>query len=162
MTQKTQIVIGPSVDQPAITLRESSAWVEFRNGAPVDKDSSAMGRVLAALQAVSDLLLAGAVAGKKLMEVEIHGDLTRAADGVGYRAFAVGGHGIQEHARLFDLDSLNRLVDVAAVWRIASVVVAQKYLHDINQNLTEIKSTVGAIGKTKLHSSNSKFPNINF
>ena len=155
-TQKTQIVIGSIVDQPAITLRESSAWVEFRNGAPVDKDSSAMGRVLAAFHAVPDLLLAGAVAGKKLMEVEIYGDLTRAADGVGYRAFAVGDHGIQEHARLFDLDSLNTLVDVAAVWRVASVVVAQKYLHDINQNLTEIKSTVGAIGKFQRDEQRSK------
>ena len=115
-----------------------------------------MGRVLAAFHAVPDLLLAGAVAGKKLMEVEIYGDLTRAADGVGYRAFAVGDHGIQEHARLFDLDSLNTLVDVAAVWRVASVVVAQKYLHDINQNLTEIKSTVGAIGKFQRDEQRSK------
>lgn len=115
-----------------------------------------MGRVLAALQAVPDLLLAGSVAGKKLMEVDIHGNLTRAADGVGYRAFAVGDHGIKEQARLFDVGNLNTLVDVAAVWRIASVVVAQKYLHDINQNLMGIKSAVGTIGKFQRDAQRSK------
>lgn len=77
-------------------------------------------------------------------------------DGVGYRAFAVGDHGIKEHARLFDADNLNTLVDAAALWRIASVVVTQKYLHDINQNLNEIKSVLHAVGQFQRDEQRSK------
>lgn len=156
LTQRTQVVIGPSADRPAIVLRESSDWTEFRKGVLVDKGSSAISRVLAALQAVPDLLLAGSVAGKKLMQVEVHGNLTQAADGVGYRAFAMGDHGIKEQARLFDVDKLKAMVDLATLWRVGSMVVAQKYLHDINQNLSEIKSTVGAIGKFQRDEQHSK------
>lgn len=156
LTQRTQVVIGPSFDRPAIVLQESSDWTEFRKGILVDKGSSAISRVLAALQAVPDLLLAGSVAGKKLMQVEVHGNLTQAADGVGYRAFAMGDHGIKEQARLFNVDNLTAMVDLATLWRVGSVLVAQKYLHDINQNLLEIKSTVGAIGKFQRDEQRSK------
>lgn len=167
MNQKPQILIGPGADRPVFALQESEAWGEFRKGGVVERDSSVIGRVLSALQSVPDILLAGSMASKKLMEVEIHGDLTRAADGVGYRAFAVGDHGIKEHARLFDADNLNTLVDAAAIWRIASVVVAQKYLHDINQNLNEIKSALHAVGqfqrdeqRSKIESSVRDFSNV--
>ncbi len=90
------------------------------------------------------------------MEIEIHGNLMRSADGVGYRAFAMGERGIKEQARLLDMSNLSKLVEVAALWRIASVVVAQKHLHDINQNLSEIKATVGAIGTFQRDDQRSK------
>lgn len=156
MRRTPQILIGPSADRPVLSLQESQAWTEFHEGVNVDMESSVIGRVLGALQALPDILLVGAMATKKLMEVEIHGDLTQAADGVGYRAFAIGDSGIKEHARLFDLDGLNALVDAVAIWRIASVVVGQKYLHDINQNLTEIKSAVHALGEFQRDKQRSK------
>lgn len=118
MRSTPQILIGPSADRPVLSLQESQAWSEFHEGVKVDMASSVIGRVLGALQAVPDILLVGVLATKKLMEVEIHGDLTQAADGVGYRAFAIGDSGIKEHARLFNLDGLNALVDAVAIWRI--------------------------------------------
>lgn len=147
MTQKTKVLIGQSPERPVMWLQESEAWIEFRQGENVEKGSSTIGKVLAAMQAVPDLLLGQAVNGKRLMEVVINGDLTMAADGNGFRGFAMGAKGIKEHARLFDLDNLNKLVDAALVWRIASVVVAQKHLHDINQNLVEIKEAIHSVAQ---------------
>lgn len=141
------IVIGPSPDQALMTFEASEAWGDFQSARKTGIDDSQIGRILAAAQAVPDIVLAGSDASKRLMEVVISGDLTAAANGVGYRAFAMGKDGISQHARLFDASKLNALIDAAAIWRIASVVVAQKHLHDINVNLEEIKSAVNAVGQ---------------
>jgi hypothetical protein len=67
------------------------------------------------------------------MEVVINGDLVRAADGHGFRAIAMGAKGVREHARLFEVKNLQNVVNAAAVWQIASVLVAQKHLADISK-----------------------------
>jgi hypothetical protein len=79
------------------------------------------------------------------MEVVIDGKLIRAADGSGFRAMAMGPDGIKEHARLFGTQGLENLVNAAAVWQLASVVVAQKHMADISQKLGEIKDAVCGI-----------------
>ena len=76
------------------------------------------------------------------MEVVINGDLVRAADGNGLRAFAMGSDGIKQHARLFDVQHFQNAINAAAVWQIASVIVAQKHLADISRKLDEIKNGV--------------------
>ena len=62
------------------------------------------------------------------MEVVINGDLVQASDGDGLRAFAMESGHIKEHARLFDVQKLQNAINAAAIWQVASVVVAQKHL----------------------------------
>lgn len=99
-----------------------------------------------AAQAAPALMTAAEIANKHIMEVVIHGDLAKAADGNGLRAFSRATNGgITEHARLYHADSLSKLVNAAAVWQIASVIVAQKHLADINKKLEALQNSVNRI-----------------
>lgn len=100
-------------------------------------------KLSAGLQAVPSLLVEEGHRGKRLMEVVISGDLVRAKDGVGLRAWTVDANNkISEHAKLFDADKLQTMVNAAAVWQVASVVVAQKHLADISAKLDAIRKGV--------------------
>ena len=82
------------------------------------------------------------------MEVVIDGELVRSSSGEGFRAFALSANGrIAEHATLMDASNLANTVNAAAVWQIASVVVAQKHLADISQKLGEVIRSVDEIQK---------------
>ncbi len=70
-----------------------------------------------------------------------------AGDGNGLRAFTVIADGIKEHARVFEVENLQNMINAAAIWQIASVVVAQKHLTDINKKLDEIKDGVLGISR---------------
>ena len=97
-------------------------------------------------QAVPNLMIAKELANKTIMEVVIHGNLAKAADGNGLRAFSRASNGqFTEHARLYNTDSLSKIVNTAAVWQIASVVVAQKHLADINKKLENLQDGVNRI-----------------
>lgn len=97
-------------------------------------------------QAVPNLMIAKELANKTIMEVVIHGNLAKAADGNGLRAFSRASNGqFTEHARLYNTDSLSKIVSTAAVWQIASVVVAQKHLADINKKLENLQDGVNRI-----------------
>ncbi|UTO18357.1 hypothetical protein NGC85_10375 [Acinetobacter sp. Z1] len=99
-----------------------------------------------AAQAAPALMTSAEIANKHIMEVVIHGDLAQAADGNGLRAFSRATNGgITEHARLYHADSLSKLVNAAAVWQIASVIVAQKHLADINKKLEALQNSVNQI-----------------
>lgn len=144
MTSIRQIVIGPSPNRPALVLKQSADFARFKGGADQGRDG-AMGRVLTALQTLPDILLADYVGTTKLMEVQIHGDLVGASDGMGFRAFAIGGQGVAEQAKLFEPEQLTALIDVAVVWRLASSLVGQKYLAEISETLKNIEKDVSAI-----------------
>jgi hypothetical protein len=144
MTENRQIVIGKSIDQPAMVLRPCNDVAPFLVGPELPADG-ALGKVLAALHGLPDLLLAAYVSSTKLMEVQINGDLVRASDGMGYRAFSVDGGGITEQAKLFDASDLSTLVDIALVWRLASIIVGQKHLSDISNTLKKLERGVSAI-----------------
>lgn len=99
-----------------------------------------------AAQAAPTLMIAKELANKTIMEVVIHGNLAKAADGNGLRAFSRASNGqFTEHARLYNTDSLSKIVNTAAVWQIASVVVAQKHLADINKKLENLQDGVNRI-----------------
>ena len=57
----------------------------------------------------------------------------------------MSGGKITEHARLFETSNLQNAVQAAAVWQVASVVVAQKHLADINQKLDALKVGIDAV-----------------
>jgi hypothetical protein len=147
MSDIRQIVIGFSPERPALILRRGAELARFKHVGQEQDHDGAVGRALAALQGLPDLLFAGYAGSTKLMEVQIHGDLVRAADGVGYRAFSIGDGRIVEHAKLLDPSSLTALMDVAVLWRLASIVVAQKHLSDIGATLKSLEKGVSHIAQ---------------
>lgn len=140
------IVVGVDAQHAAIRIAPLSDDERYRRSSPVAADQVMAGRLTAALQAVPSLLIEETQRGKHLMEVVINGDLVRASGGDGLRAWAVdANHRITEHARLFEVDKLQTVVNAAAVWQIASVVVAQKHLADISAKLTEIRGLLQSL-----------------
>lgn len=143
-----QIVIGDNESAPMVRITPLARLTDLESATPIrERSGSSVGRFNALMQAVPSLAVFQEAAGKTLMEVSIRGDLVRAADGVGLRAFAREGGRISENARLFDAEKLEGLIDKMALWQIASVLVAQKHLADINRNLEELKEGVSAISR---------------
>lgn len=141
-----RIVIGQTPSAPLVTIENLSDLEAFESAKPIDSHSSKpISRLNALIQAVPSLLVAGEAHGKKLMEVVINGDLVRSADGNGLRPYAMTDGRITEQARLFEAENLQNMINAAAVWQIASVVVAQKHLADISQKLDELKSGIDDI-----------------
>lgn len=145
-TLPAALVFGHDLANPAVKISALTDAERFRSALPVEVGKSLMGRVTAVFQAVPTLLIERAHEGKNLMEVVINGELIRAADGNGFRAIAVDANGkFTEHARLFGPEKLQELVNTAAVWQIASVVVAQKHLADISEKLDQIKKGIDGL-----------------
>lgn len=142
-----ELLIGESPEQAVVAIRPTNSRTGFENAVTLDLKGELVNRFSSLLQAAPTVLVAGGCAGKRLMEVVIRGDLTAAADGNGFRAFAMQGKKIVEHARLFDTTKLQTMVNAAAVWQVASVLVAQKHLADISQKLNEIKSAVHGVSQ---------------
>ena len=138
----TQIVIGENQDQPAITIMSMQSYDEFDKSETLDINSGPISRLDSICQAVPSLLVADKAHGIHLMKVVINGELIQASDGIGKRAMAIGKGGIKEHARLFEVSNLQNMINAAAIWQVASVIVAQKHLADISNKLDEIKRGV--------------------
>ena len=139
------IIIGEDEQHPLveISVTDSKQEKEYKKIPFLDALSNIAS---VAAQAAPALMTAAEVANKHIMEVVIHGDLAKAADGNGLRAFSRATNGkFTEHARLYHADSLSNLVNAAAVWQIASVVVAQKHLADINRKLEDLQNGVNRI-----------------
>jgi len=134
------LTIGEDASHPAIRIAPLEDTELFQRATPISDLGIGLGaRSNAVLQALPQLLVANAHHGHRLMEVVIQGDLVRAASGESLRAWAAGANGrISEHARLFDTGKLQTIVTAAALWSVASVIVAQKHLADISRNLKEI------------------------
>jgi len=142
-----RIVIGEHHDRPLMTIQPLASEHEFTRGKPIEMDGELVSRLGATLQAAPSVLVAANSTGRKLMEVVINGEFTRAADGNGLRAFAMGPKGIMEHGRLFNAQGLQSMISAAAVWQVASVIVAQKHLADINRKLEELKAGIRSISQ---------------
>lgn len=141
----SRIVVGISPDQAAFELALSLDATAFDQAAPLPTNCrlGLMSRMSACLQAVPSLLVQQAHQGRHLMEVAINSPLANAANGSHFLPFARGADGkIIEQAKLFKPENLNSLVNAAAVWQVASVVVAQKHLADISAKLDEIKQGI--------------------
>ncbi|MBO6947210.1 MAG: hypothetical protein JJ855_04445 [Rhodospirillales bacterium] len=99
------------------------------------------------LQLIPTAAVGAEIAGKRYMQVVIDGTLAKSADGNGLRAFSRAGGKIKENARLFGPKKLQTLVGAAQVWQLASIIVAQKHLADIQESLDDIKEGVSSIEK---------------
>lgn len=154
------ISIGKNPDHPMVTVSRVQSPQAYEQAAPLDALKGGkfyLSQLSQFCQALPAQLIASQSHGKHLMEVVIHGDLVRAADGNGLRAFSKSGGRIREQARLFE-SNLQSAINAAAIWQVASVIVAQKHLADINQKLEELKAGIGAISgfldnqrKARLH-----------
>jgi len=139
------IILGKDENHPLIEIRtaenlNNSSYQKISNTQNLKSFASV------AIQAAPALLTQAKVATSSIMEVVINGNLAQAADGDGLRAFSRAANGkFTEHARLYHADSLSNLVNAAAVWQIASVVVAQKHLADINKKLDDLKNSIDKI-----------------
>ena len=141
----TRIVIGENPAQPVVAIKELQSVKEYDKAKPIDIKNGSINRLTGLFQAAPSLLVAGEAYGKRVMEVVINGNLVRAADGNGLRAFAMGADGIKQHARLFEMSNLQTMINAAAIWQVASVIVAQKHLADISKKLDEIKNGIKGI-----------------
>ncbi|MCG3145301.1 MAG: hypothetical protein HONDAALG_02890 [Gammaproteobacteria bacterium] len=145
-----RIVIGANPDQPVVTIEALSSTRDYEIATPLDTQNSistSIGRLSQLCQSLPSLLVVGEAGGKRLMEVVINGDLVRAADGNGLRAFMMTSNRITQNARLYEASNLQNMVNAVAIWQIASVVVAQKHLADISIKLDEIKGGIQAISQ---------------
>ncbi|MBZ2208593.1 hypothetical protein [Massilia soli] len=140
------IVLGENAQRPGIRIAPLSDGERYRAAKTLPTESGLGTRLSAGLQAVPALLVEEGHRGKHLMEVVINGELVRAKDGESLRAFSVGADNkISEHAKLFETNNLQNVVNAAAVWQIASVVVAQKHLADISAKLDSIRESVQVV-----------------
>lgn len=142
---ETRIVVADTSGRPAITITPSQDFEAYDKGRENGTLDSTIGRLGSTLQAAPSLFAAGEAGSKQLMEVVVNGDLVRAADGNGFRAIAMGPKGVKEHARLFDPERLQNVLNAGAVWQVASVIVAQKHLADISKKLDLIAKGVNGL-----------------
>ena len=145
----TEILFGTDPTRPIITVRplKPSQFDAVANMQTITPSVGVATRLSGLMQAAPSLLVAEAHRGRQLMEVVIDGALVRAKDGDGFRAMTYGTKGIKEHARLYETKDLTNLVNAAAVWQLASVIVAQKHMADISQKLGEIKDGVNRLSQ---------------
>jgi hypothetical protein len=143
------IYFGTDTKNPAVIVRPIplSRMETFDSLPVVNQSIGVESRISALMQVAPSLLVAQSQSGKQLMEVVVNGPLVRAADGNGFRAMVVSDGRITEHARLLEAKDLGNLINAAAVWQLASVIVAQKHMADISQKLTELKEAVDAISE---------------
>ena len=112
---------------------------------PIKVEKNEISHLNSLVQTIPNLITAHNVNTTKYMEVSINGMLAKAKSG-GYRGFSRGENGqITEHARLFDSKKLSNLAGFSALYNIASVVVSQQHLADINAKLNEINNTLETI-----------------
>lgn len=139
----SKVIIGVNGENPLITVMPVSEMP--MGAAAVDRTTLGIDRLSPLLQAIPSAAVASEVAQTRLMEVVINGPLAKVANGEGFRAFSIEGGKIREQATLFEPERLQNLVNSAALFQIASVVVAQKHLADISAKLDDIKAGIDAI-----------------
>lgn len=136
----SSLLVGRTEDAPLIkfTSAEISADVRWTD---VGDEKYGVSRLNSLLQFVPAVATATEVGTTRYMEVIINGPLAEAAEG-DYRAWTLENGKIKKHAILKDPSRLKNIVNAAALFQVASVVVAQKHLADINTKLDEIKLSV--------------------
>lgn len=146
------VIIQNSHGEMAMALTEVPTDLFDRISGTRLKAPKAIGRLNALLQAAPATALAIQGVPKNVWEVAINGPLLNAKDSSGniiqgmYRAMTNGGSGgIKEHALLTRPEGLANAMNAAAVWQIASVVVAQKHLADISEKLESLATSVDRV-----------------
>lgn len=95
------------------------------------------------LNTVPDLLIIKELSGNSYAKINVPLEkLANAKDGDGLRAIILGNKGISENARIYSPEKLQNLVNSGMLFNLASTLVAQKHLADINEKLDEINNNL--------------------
>lgn len=140
----TEWVLGPSSEHAVMLASplQLGAW-QRGDRRLVEDDKGDISRLAPLLQTMPGLAAAAQQQGAEYVRVVVNGSLARAADGDGLRGFVRAADGkIVEHARFYEDARLQNLVNSAAVFQIASAVVAQKHLADISARLDSIDKEI--------------------
>lgn len=113
---------------------------------PLNISASKLTQIEGVLQATPSLLTHARIVAGNYMEVIVNGPLAAARSGDALRPIVLGSNGkIIEMAKLKPPTALTDFSKAAALWTIASVIVAQKHLSDMNKKLAEIKGGLDEI-----------------
>ncbi|WP_397449949.1 hypothetical protein [Pseudomonas sp. NA-150] len=138
-----QWLVGSDENKPVLAVKAMSLPTATDHGDSNDVTKLGLSRLLPLLQTIPNLITTGVVQTNQYFRVEINGPLSAAKDGNGLRAFSRSTDGkFTEHARLFQDNNLANLVSSAALFQIASAVVAQQHLADISAKLSDILAGV--------------------
>lgn len=148
----TSLIVQNQEGENAIAVTELPMALFEKVSGKNRKPPKALGRLNALLQAGPTGALAVQGVPENVFEVAINGPLLNAKDSAGnvikgtYRAMTNGGSGgIEEHGLLTKPENLSNAMNAAAVWQVASVVVAQKHLADISEKLDGIVTTINRV-----------------
>jgi len=151
------ILIDEASEKPLITITPIKSLPTHRKATKIETSESGISQLNPLFQAVPSLFIANNVATSFYVQM-FHNDGTLAnilectprKDKNGVCAFIMGitkkgKYGIKENLRIKDTPALSNLVNSAALFQIASVIVAQKHLADINEKLSSIKQAIDDI-----------------
>lgn len=148
----TSLIVQNQQGERALAVTELPLALFDKVAGKSRKPSKAVGRLNALLQAGPTSALAAPGVPENVFEIAINGPLLNAKDSAGnviegtYRAITNGGSGgIKEHGLLTKPENLSNAMNAAAIWQVASVVVAQKHLADISEKLDGIVTTIGRV-----------------
>lgn len=143
----TSLVIENARGENAVSITQLPLAMFENVSSELIRPTPTVGRLNSLLQAAPALASASQGAREGLYEVVINGPLANARGSAGevlqdtYRAFSHDGKKITEHA-LLNPAQASSLLSAAAVWQVASVIVAQKHLADISRKLDAIAKGV--------------------
>lgn len=145
-----KILLGKNADKPFVSISNLGVDFDKSNTQKIDINKSGIDKLSTLIQPAISAGIAGKIGSSNLMEVVVNGGLANASDGNGVRGYVVDSAGkIQEHARLFETENLQNIVNAAGLFQIVSFVVAQKHLADISIKLDEIKKEVENISASQ-------------
>lgn len=144
--EDSTLLIGDDPANPIVTISNFNFTETIKASSSIVETDSML---IARLSTLTSLIPQGVVSSTynsgKYMLVSVNGNLAAASDGIGFRGFVKSGGSIKQHAKLFESSNLSNVISAAAIWQIASVIVAQKHLADISKKLTDIKEGVNRI-----------------
>lgn len=112
----------------------------------IDKDNISTLNQL--VSCVPDLLIKKEISQNNIAVVNVPLEqLQPAKDGSGLLGFIMGEKGIEKQARIFEPEKLQNLVNTGVLMNLASTLVAQKHLADINQKLNDLNKGIKDIKK---------------
>lgn len=140
----TEWILGPSSEHAVLLASplQQGAWQRGERRLVEDAKGD-ISRLAPLLQTLPGLAAAAQQQGTEYVRVVVNGSLAQAAGGDGLRGFVRAADGkFVEHARFYEDARLQNLVNSAAVFQIASAVVAQKHLADISARLDSIDKEI--------------------
>ena len=119
---------GTSAESPVLTITNWGDASVPSNARQLNVESSYLAALTPILQTAPSVLTAVEFSSGNYMKVVIDGSLAAGKDG-GFLPFVRDANGrVIEVARLHDPATLSTLISAAAVWQVATIIVAQKHL----------------------------------